>query len=97
VLVFVDDIIMAGNNLEEINRVKVQLKEIFDIKDLRLLKYLLGIEIAYSPKRIFISHRKYTLDLLRKIEKIWCKPMSTPIDSKNKLNIEDGEPLKNIN
>jgi hypothetical protein len=37
------------------------------------------------------------LDLLRGTEKIECKPMSIPIDSKNKLNIEYGEPPENIN
>jgi hypothetical protein len=75
----------------------MQLKEKFNTKDLRLLKYFLGIEITHPPKWIFISQRKYTLDLLRKIEKIGCKPMSTSIDRKNKLNTKDGESLKNIN
>jgi hypothetical protein len=37
------------------------------------------------------------LNLLKEIGKIGCKPISTPIDGKNKLNIEDGEPLSNIN
>jgi Reverse transcriptase (RNA-dependent DNA polymerase) len=97
VLIYVDDIIIVGNDLEEIKRVKMQLKENFDIKDLGLLKYFLGIEIAHSPKSIFISQRKYTLNLLRETGKIGCKPSSTPIDSKNKLNTEDGEPLENVN
>jgi Reverse transcriptase (RNA-dependent DNA polymerase) len=68
-LVYVDDIIIAENNLKEINIVKIQLKEKFDIKDLGLLIYFFGIEIAHSPKRIFISQRKYTLNLLRKTKK----------------------------
>jgi Reverse transcriptase (RNA-dependent DNA polymerase) len=97
VLIYVDDIIIVGNNLEEIKRVKMQLKENFNIKDLGLLKYFLGIEIAHSPKGIFISQRKYTLDLFRETEKLECKPSSTPIDSKNKLNTEDGEHLENVN
>jgi ribosomal protein S8 len=57
VLVYVDDIIITENNLKEINRVKMQLKEKFDIKDLRLLKYFLGIEIAHSTKGI-LSHKE---------------------------------------
>jgi ribosomal protein L5 len=83
--------------LKEIKRVKDKLKEIFDIKDLGLLKYFLGIEIAHSLKGIFISQRKYTLDLLKEIEKLGCKPISTPIDSKVKLNIDNGEQVYNIN
>jgi Reverse transcriptase (RNA-dependent DNA polymerase) len=96
VSVYIDDIIITDNNMEEIKKVKAQLRENFDIKVLELLKYFLGIEIAQSPKRIFISQRKYTLDLLREIGKLGCKPTSTPIDSKIKLNTEDDEQLEDI-
>jgi hypothetical protein len=69
---------------KKIKRVKAKLNEIFDIKDLGLLKYFSGIEIIYSPKYIFISQIKYTLDLLKETEKLGCKPISTLIDSKAK-------------
>jgi Reverse transcriptase (RNA-dependent DNA polymerase) len=95
--VYVDDIIITGNNQEEIKIIKIQLKENFDIKDLRFLKYFLGIEIAHSKNNLFISQIKYTLDLLKKIGKLGCKPISTPIEYRSKLNSEDGEPLKDIN
>jgi hypothetical protein len=62
-----------------------------------LLKYLLGIEVAHSSKGLFISQSKCTLNLLKKTGKIGCKPASIPIDSKDKLNIENGEPLEDIN
>jgi hypothetical protein len=52
---------------------------------------------VHSLKGIFISQRKYTLDLLKEIEKLECKPTSTLIDSKVKLNTEDGEQLEDIN
>jgi Reverse transcriptase (RNA-dependent DNA polymerase) len=97
VLVYVDDIIITGNNMEEIKKVKAQLRKKFDIKDLGILKYFLGIEIAHSSKGIFISQRKYILDLLKETGKLECKPTSTPIDSKVKLNTEDGEQLEDIN
>jgi hypothetical protein len=58
-----------------------------------LLKYFLGIEIAHSKNGLFISQRKYTLNLLKETGKLGCKPASTPIDSKIKLNTEDGELL----
>jgi Reverse transcriptase (RNA-dependent DNA polymerase) len=54
------------NNLEEIKSVERKLKERFDIKYLGILKYFLDVEIIYSPKGIFISQRKYILDLLKK-------------------------------
>jgi hypothetical protein len=37
------------------------------------------------------------LDLLKETGKLGCKPTSIPIDSKNKLNIEDSMPLEDIN
>jgi Reverse transcriptase (RNA-dependent DNA polymerase) len=96
ILVYVDDIIIMRINLEKIKKVKIQLKKNFDIKDLGLLKYFLGIEIAHSSKGLFISQRNYALDLLRETEKLGCKPASTPIDSKYKVNTEEGEPLEDI-
>jgi Reverse transcriptase (RNA-dependent DNA polymerase) len=73
------------------------LKENFNIKDLGFLKYFLGIEIARSPKGLFISQRKYIFDLLKETGKLGCKPVTTPIDNKCKLNTEDGEPVEDIN
>jgi Reverse transcriptase (RNA-dependent DNA polymerase) len=97
VLVYVDDLIITGDNQEEIDGVKRDLKEKINIKDLGKLKYFIGIEIAHSLKGLFISQRKYTLDLLKEIRKLGCKPVSTPIDSNMKLNTEDGETLEDIN
>jgi Reverse transcriptase (RNA-dependent DNA polymerase) len=76
ILVYVDNIIITGNNLEKIRQVKKQLRKNFDIKDLGLLKYFLGIEIAHSPKGLFISQRKYIIDLLKETGKLGCKPAS---------------------
>jgi Reverse transcriptase (RNA-dependent DNA polymerase) len=59
ILVYVDNIIITGNTLEETRKVKSQLKEKIDIKELGLLKYFLGIKIARSLKGLFISQRKY--------------------------------------
>jgi len=97
VLVYVDDIIITGDNQNEIEGVKRNLKQKFEIKDLGKLKYFLGIEIAHSTKGLFISQRKYVLDLLKETGKIGCKPAITPIDTNIKLNTEDGEPLSDIN
>ena len=67
-LVYVDDLIITGNNLEAIRKIKSQLKEKFDIKDLGYLKYFLGIGVAFSNKGLLISQRKYTLDLFKETD-----------------------------
>jgi hypothetical protein len=76
---------------------KENLKNKFEIKYLGRLKYFFGIGIAYSLKWLFISQRKYMLDLLQETDKLGCKLILTPIESNIKLNNENGESLKDIN
>ena len=96
VLVYVDDLIITGNNESEIGAIKQHLKNKFDIKDLGQLTYFLGIELANSTKGLFLSQRKYTLDLLKETGKLGAKPINTPMESNKKLNLEEGEPLENV-
>ncbi|KAK8950885.1 hypothetical protein KSP39_PZI004349 [Platanthera zijinensis] len=71
--VYVDDIIITRNDLEEIAHLKEQLGREFEIKDLGKLKYFLGIEVVRSRRGIFISQRKYTLDLLVETGMLGCQ------------------------
>jgi hypothetical protein len=47
-LIYVDDVILAGNNLQDIENTKLFLSRQFKLKDLGQLKYFLGIEVARS-------------------------------------------------
>ena len=64
-LVYVDDIVLTGDDSKEIQNFKKCLLKEFDIKELGKLKYFLGIELAHSKQGIFISQQKYVLDLLK--------------------------------
>nr|CAD1821571.1 unnamed protein product [Ananas comosus var. bracteatus] len=94
ILVYVDDIILTGNNQKVIEDVKKWLKTMFDIKDLGELRYFLGIEVARSKKGIFLSQRKYTLDLLKETCKLASKPLGTPVDIHPDL--KKGELIDNV-
>ncbi|XP_071728540.1 uncharacterized mitochondrial protein AtMg00810-like [Rutidosis leptorrhynchoides] len=99
ILVYVDDIVVTGNNTCEINKFKDFLKSKFQIKDLGVLKYFLGIEVIRENKNICLSQRKYTLDLLTEFGLLNCKPIYTPIEPNLKFNNDDDLndlPLKNI-
>lgn len=63
-IVYVNDIVITGNDEAEIRGLKHNLARAFEIKDLVQLKYFLGIEVARSQKGIFISQRKYKSDFL---------------------------------
>jgi len=63
-LVYVDDVILTGNSLKDIEDVKALLNSAFKIKDLGNLKYFLGFEVARCKKGIHICQRKYALDIL---------------------------------
>lgn len=89
-VIYVDDMVIFGNNAEEINKLKAQLFREFEIKDLGNLKYFLGIEVLRSRKGIFINQRKYILDLLAETGMIDCKPAETPMVTNHGLQIVEG-------
>ncbi|GKA69544.1 ribonuclease H-like domain-containing protein, partial [Tanacetum coccineum] len=81
-LVYVDDIIIIGNNIAKIEKFKVFLKSKFMIKDLGKHKYFLGIEVVDIDKGICLNQRKYVLDLLSEYGMLACKPfMHSPLKS----------------
>ncbi|GFY96524.1 alcohol dehydrogenase 1 [Actinidia rufa] len=84
-LVYVDDIVVAGNDEKERQALILWLASEVEIKDLGKLKCFLGIEIAHSKQGIFISQQKYITDLLKETGKLACKPVSTPIEPNHKL------------
>ena len=94
-LVYVDDVLLASDNMEMINSTKEYLHDSFKIKDLGPTKYFLGLELARSSSGIILSQRKYTLDLLKEAGFLHSKPLSTPMAPNTRLTI-DGEPFTDI-
>ncbi|CAM8877197.1 unnamed protein product [Rhodiola kirilowii] len=78
-VVYVDDIVITGSNSGDIDSLKGFLQTQFNTKDLGRLRYFLGVEVSRSKRCIFLSQRKYVLDLLSETGKIRAKPCSTPM------------------
>ncbi|KAH9725530.1 protein kinase domain-containing protein [Citrus sinensis] len=94
VLVYVDDIVITGNNELAIKALKDFLHHRFHMKDLGILKYFLGIEIARSSKGIFLSQRKYALEILNDAGLLGAKPIDFPMVQNLKLDPDDGDILE---
>jgi hypothetical protein len=58
-VMYVDDLIITGNNDDHIAQVKKELHASFKMTNLGLLHYYLGIEVFQHPHHIFISQSKY--------------------------------------
>ncbi|CAL1410196.1 unnamed protein product [Linum trigynum] len=88
-LIYVDDVILAGDDSVFIQQVKDTLHRQFGIKNLGPLKYFLGIEVARSRAGIALSQRKYTLDLLRDSGFSGSRPSVFPIEKHHSLTRSD--------
>ncbi|CAL8997528.1 unnamed protein product [Prunus brigantina] len=84
-IVYVDDMIVTGDDPDERKALQEYLSKEFEMKDLGTLKYFLGIEVSRSQQGIFLSQRKYVMDLLTETGMLGCKPVNTPMEENHKL------------
>ena len=95
VLVYVDDIVLTGNNHATTLHFKNYLHTCFSIKDLGFLKYFLGIEAASGPQGLFLCQRKYALKIIAECGLLRAKPMAFPMEENHKLALAQGHLLTN--
>lgn len=93
-MIYADDFIVAGNDLSTLQRFKNYLGECFHIKDLVKLKCFLGIEVARNNEKIFISQRKYALDIISETGLLGSKPSAIPIELNHRLALATGPVLE---
>jgi hypothetical protein len=86
VCLYVDDMIVTGNNEEEMKVFKKSM-----MTDLGNLTYFLGIEFEMNSQGILIHQRKYAQDVLKRFNMLNCKPISTPVDTGVKLSLVNDE------
>lgn len=90
VCIYVDDIVCLSSSVDLITKFKYQMKSDFEMTDLGLLTYFLGIEVTQDDNGVFISQRKYTQDLLKKYNMLSCKPSPTPMCTNEKFTRDNG-------
>ncbi|KAA8525964.1 hypothetical protein F0562_007936 [Nyssa sinensis] len=94
-LVYVDDLIITGNNPQLVDSFVITLAHRFSIKDLGQLSYFLGVEVIPNQHGILLSQRRYILDILARTKMTEAKPVLTPIPTSRPLMLTSGTPLTN--
>ena len=85
VLVWVDDIIVAGETEEAVNEIKSMLNENFKMDDRGVLNWFLGMQILQSHDKITVDQRKYIETVLQQFNMSDCKAVATPGEVNLKL------------
>lgn len=88
----VDDILLAGDNIDELNALKHILHDQFKIKDLGNVHYFLGLEISKHSQGYLMTQQKFTSDLLAEFHCDQFSAVVAPLDSSIKLLPDMGMP-----
>ena len=87
-----DDLFLTGEeNL--IIECKKKLTSNFEMKDLDLMHYFLGLEVRQSLERTFLNQGKYEVKILKIFDILECKSMNTPMEAKLKLLVDTSSKL----
>jgi hypothetical protein len=84
--VYVDDLIITGNDDSEIKRFKLEMQAQFKMSDLGLLSFYLGIEVNQRSDNIRLSQSAYACKVLDRAGLQGCNPCHTPMEPRFKLS-----------
>ncbi|XP_047342761.1 uncharacterized mitochondrial protein AtMg00810-like [Impatiens glandulifera] len=89
-----DDMIIIGDDHDGIESLKSELAHSFSMKDLGMLRYFWGIEVAYSPKGYLLSQSKYIANLFERARLTDSRIVDTPLETNVRYSSSDGTPLE---
>uniref|UniRef100_A0A2N9EX08 Reverse transcriptase Ty1/copia-type domain-containing protein n=1 Tax=Fagus sylvatica TaxID=28930 RepID=A0A2N9EX08_FAGSY len=92
-LLYVDDMIITGNDHSGISNFKQFLHQQFEMKDFGYLSYFLGLEVSFNSTGYYLSQAKYASDLLSRASLTDTKVVFTPFKMIARLTPLDGTPL----
>lgn len=90
---YVDDLIITGDDNDYIQQLKQELDQEFTIKDLGAMRYFLGLEVSRTQHGLLLNQRKYILDLLTHTGLLDAKAFKCPFPKHVKLSTHEGEIL----
>ena len=95
ILLYVDDMIVTGDDLSGIQELKNFLSQQFEMKDFGHLSYFLGLEITHSIDVLYITQVKYASELLSRAGLTDSKTIDTLVELNAHLTSSGGKPLSN--
>jgi hypothetical protein len=90
VSLYVDDLLYMGSSSKMKDEFKIAMMNKFEMKDLGLMQYFLGMEVYQNEDEIFIFQTKYAKDMLKKFDMVDSKPTLTPSSHGIVLCTNDG-------
>ncbi|GKC01733.1 ribonuclease H-like domain-containing protein [Tanacetum coccineum] len=94
-LLHVDDIILTASSESLLQQIIRSLPQEFAMTDLGPLNYFLGISVTRDSSRLFLSQKKYAIEIIDRAHMANCNPSRTPIDTESKLE-SDGDPVSDL-
>jgi hypothetical protein len=91
-LLYVDDLFLTREE-NIITDCKKKLVAKFEMKELGLMHYLLGLEVWQSQEKIFLNQGRYAIEILKRFDMLECKSMNTPMETKLNLLVDTSSEL----
>ncbi|GKE17963.1 retrovirus-related pol polyprotein from transposon TNT 1-94, partial [Tanacetum coccineum] len=88
VQVYVDDIIFGSTNPRYTQLFADLMKSRFEMSMMGEITFFLGLQVNQSPCGIFINQSNYVLEILKKYGIETCDPVGTPMEIKDKIDLE---------
>ncbi|CAM8990990.1 unnamed protein product [Rhodiola kirilowii] len=95
VCLYVDDLIFTGSSEEMFIEFKEAMTRQFEMTDMGLMSYFLGIEVEQADSGIFISQKKYAKDILKRFKFEGMKAVRTPVAERMEMMKEGTGELVN--
>ncbi|KAI3729198.1 hypothetical protein L6452_17851 [Arctium lappa] len=93
ICLYVDDMLIFGTDLEQVQMTKKLLSENFDMKDLGEVDVILGIKILRNDNKLMLSQYHYIEKILKRFNKFDCFPVSSPFEVGSRLTTNIGRVL----
>ncbi|GJZ20515.1 retrovirus-related pol polyprotein from transposon TNT 1-94 [Tanacetum coccineum] len=93
VQVYVDDIIFGSTHPRYTQLFFDLMKSRFEMSMMREMTFFFGLQVNQSPCGIFINQSNYVLEILKKYGMKTCDPVGTPMEIKDKLDLDQNGTL----